>query len=141
MAIDLYATAQGMAAAAAAVSGLRTAAIYDGEAINPPFFVANTDGEFTYDIAFRSSLTTSSLNEFVFNAGVYVSFGAGNGKSLYGLLVPDGAGSIPAALAADQTFGGTCKTSNVEQATGIGRVYTLGGIDYLGAVLQVRVWG
>jgi hypothetical protein len=141
MALDLFAVADAMATAVKAVPGVRTAAMYDGEAINPPFFVANTDGEFTYDMTFRTTPSVSSLTEMVFNCGIYVSFGAGNGKVLYGFLSPDGPTSIPNAIGLDQTLGGTCKALNVETATGIGRVYTLGGIDYLGAVLQVRVWG
>jgi len=39
------------------------------------------------------------------------------------------------------TLGGTARTLRVERARGVGRLYEVGGVDYLGAQFDVRVWG
>lgn len=132
--MDAYAIQAGMATAAKTVSGLRAFATLP-DAIEPPVF-APLELELSYDQAF------GGLTETVFTCQVFTSRGDTDTgrKLLIGYVAESGATSIKAALEADRTLGGVAKTLIVERVRGAGRLYEVGGIDYLGAQFDVRVW-
>jgi hypothetical protein len=136
--MDLEAVQQGLADAASAVTGppkLRGFASLPG-AITPPVF-APTELELAYDQAFGGGLVT-----VMFTCGVFTSIGdtpAGR-SALMGYLDRDGTSSVKAALELDKTLGGVCKTLTTRRARGAYRLYEIGGVDYLGALLDVEVW-
>jgi len=132
--MDVEAIQQGLAAATSTVTGLRGYPNLPGS-INPPV-AAPYEFELTYHQAF------GGLSSAMFTVGVFASLGdtdAGR-KALVGYLAPSGTGSVPAAIEADKTLGGACKTLVVRRARGAYRLYEIGGTNYLGALLDVEVW-
>jgi len=134
--MDVQAIQQGLADAADTITGLRCFATLP-DSINPPTF-ATTEVEIDYDKAFGAG----SLTDHLFTCGIFTSRGdSPTGRAaLAGYLAPTGAGSVKAALEADRTLTGRAKTLRVERARGAYRLYTIAGIDYLGTMLDVRVW-
>lgn len=135
--MDVAAIQQGMATAVVNVTGLKQAFATLPDSIEPPTF-APTEVEIDYDQAFGAG----SLTQNLFTCGVFTSRGdSQTGRAaLAGFLAPTGSGSIKAALESDRTLGGVAKTLRVERARGAYRLYTIGGIDYLGCMIDVRVW-
>lgn len=136
--MDVQAIQAGLASAAGAITGLRTAPSLP-DAINPPLF-AVTELELDYNQTFAAG--GYGMVETLFSCGIYVSRGdSPTGRAaLSGYLAPSGALSIPAALQVDRTLGGAASTLIVERVRGAYRLYTIGSIDYLGATFDVRVW-
>lgn len=130
---------QGIADAASVITGLQTYAALP-DAIDPPT-LGVTELEWTFDGTF-SGAAGYGLVEASYTVGVFTSRGdSDNGrKLLVEYLAPTGSGSIKAALETDRTLAGACKTLIVERVRGAYRLYTIGGTDYLGALLDVRVW-
>jgi len=136
--MDIQAIQQGLAAAAATITGLRG---YPSliDAINPPAF-APVELELSYDRTFQAG--AYGMVETLFSCGLYVSRGDSDAgrAALVGYLAPTGPTSIKAALEANRSLGGTAKNLEVERVRGAYRLYTIGLTDYLGAVFDVRVW-
>lgn len=138
--MDIEAISEGLAAAAGTATDASGRAITGFAslpgAINPPVF-APTEFETQYHQSFAGG-----LNSLMFTCGVFTSKGdTPTGRvALLGFLAPTGSGSVPAALEADKTLGGTCKTLIVRRVRGAYRLYEIGGIEYLGALLDVEVW-
>jgi hypothetical protein len=134
--MDVQAIQQGLADAAATISGLNTAPSIP-DAITPPLF-APTELDFTYHRTFGPG----GMTEQLFSCGLFVSRGdsATGRAALAGFLTESGPMSILAALEADKTLGGVAGTLIVEGVRGAYRLYSIAGIDYLGATFAVRVW-
>lgn len=135
--MDIQAVEQGLANAADTIAGLRCFPSLP-DAIEPPAFGV-AEVEIVYNRTFGS---TGGLSEVLFTCGVITSRGntdAGR-KALNGYLAETGAGSVKAALEADRTLAGVAKTLNVERARGAYRLYEFAGVQYLGAMYDVRVW-
>jgi hypothetical protein len=132
--MDVDAIQQGLATAASTITGLRGYASLP-EAINPPV-AAVTEFEMQYHQAF------GGLVEAMFTFGVFVSRAdqPSGRAALTGYLAPSGAGSLPAAIEADKTLGGVCKTLVVRRVRGAYRLYEIAGVEYLGALIDVEVW-
>lgn len=135
--MDIQAIQQGLATAAATITGLNAYPSLP-EAINPPTF-APIEVEGTYHRTFSAS----NLTEMLFTCGIYTSRGnsATGRAALVGYLAPSGSSSILAALESDKTLGGVAKTLVVERVRGAYRLYEIAGVNYLGANFDVRVWG
>jgi hypothetical protein len=135
--MDVQAIQAGLATAAATITGLASAPTVPDSLNSLPIF-APAELEMNYDKAFGGALT-----EAVFTCALFTSRGdAESGRvALAGLMAPAGAGSIKAAIESDRTLGGAAKTLRVESVRGAYRLYTVAGVDYLGAMFQVRVWG
>lgn len=106
------------------------------DSIAPPVFGC-IEVEINYDQTFGHGLDVG-----LFSCGVYTSRGdtqTGRDK-LADFTARSGAASIKAAIETDKTLGSRCKTLHVERVRGAYRLYTIGGIDYLGAVFETRVW-
>lgn len=136
--MDPTAVQQGIATATSVITGLQTFAALP-DAIDPPT-LGTTEVEWTFDNTFRGS--GYGLVEAAYVVGVFVSRGdSDKGRSLLvDYLAPSGSSSIKAAIETDLTLGGACKTLIVERVRGAYRLYTVGGTDYLGALIDVRVW-
>lgn len=136
--MDIQSIQQGLANAAATIVGLQSAASLT-DSITPPFF-----SPVEVDVEYNKTFAAGSYGmvETLFSCGLYVSRGdsAAGRAALVGYLNPSGASSLPAALQSDRTLSGACRTLIVERVRGAYRLYTIGGIDYLGAVFDVRVW-
>jgi len=132
--MDVQAIEQGLANAAAAITGLRCFPTLP-DSINPPTF-APVDLGIEYHQAFRG------LTNQLFTCGAYVSAGYTDAGRvlLAGYMAESGSSSIPAALEANKTLGGVCGDIIVERVRGAYRLYTVGGSDYMGAMFDVRVW-
>jgi hypothetical protein len=126
---------QGLADAAATVTGLRTHPALP-DTINPPTF-APADLAIDYDLTMAHSLDMT-----LYTCGLYVSRGDSDvgRKAMLPYLQQAGDKSIKAAIEADRTLGGTCKTLIVERVRGAYALYPIGGTDYLGALFDVRIW-
>lgn len=138
--MDIAAIQQGLATAAATITGLNTfPALPESLNATPAFAVVEFD--LSYDQTFAGG--QYGMVETLFSCGVYTSRGGdaqADRSALVAFLNPSGASSIKAALEADRTLGGACRTLIVERVRGAYRLYTIGGTDYLGAVFDVRVW-
>jgi hypothetical protein len=133
--VDVEAIQQGLANAADTITGLRCFPALPGT-INPPTF-APVEFELAYHGTFSA---TRGLTEITFTCGVYASDSDQGRKQLLPFLAETGAGSVPAALEADKTLGGAAKTLVVQRVRGAYRLYEVGGTDYLGAMIDVKVW-
>jgi hypothetical protein len=134
--VDIDAVQRGLAAAAATIAGL-TALPTLPDAIDPPTF-ATVEIEVDYHLTFGNGLGGT-----LFTCGIFTSRGdteAGR-AALAGYISPTGTNSLRAAIEADKKLGGACKQLVAERARGAGRLYTIAGVDYLGAMIDVRVWG
>lgn len=133
--MDLRAIQQGLSNAADTITGLRCYPTLP-DSINPPTFAP-----VEFDLAYHQTFSPSrGMTELTFTCGVYVPDDDAGRKLLVGYLAETGATSIPAAIEADKTLSGVCKTLLVERVRGAGRVYTIGGNPYLGATIDVKVW-
>jgi len=137
--MDVQAIQQGLATAVTNVTGIEQALPSLTDAINPPTF-AVTEFEMTYNQTFKGS--GIGMVETLFSCGIYTSHGNSEAGrvALVGFLAPSGSGSLKAAIETDRTLGGACATLLVERVRGAYRLYTISSIDYLGAILDVRVW-
>lgn len=138
--MDPNAIAQGLATAASTIGGGLLTAPAITDSIDAPYF-APTEISFDYDQTFRGG-ASAGLTECLYVCGIFTSRGDTDaGRALLqGYLAPDGASSLKAAIEADRTLGGAAKALIVERVRGAYRLYTIAGIDYLGAMLDVRVW-
>ena len=136
--MDVQAIGQGLATAASTVSGI-TGLPSVPDAISALPLFAPAELEITYDQAFGAG----ALTVIVYTCALFVSRGDTNSArvALTGFLAPTGSGSIKAALESDRTLAGVAKTLRVESVRGAYRLYQVAGIDYLGAMINVRVWG
>lgn len=124
-----------LAGAADAITGLRGYPSLPGS-INPPAF-APVEVEMEYHQTFSS---TGGLTVATYTCGVYAPDSDEGRKLLLPFLAPSGATSVLAALEADKTLGGACKTLVVQRVRGLYRLYEVGGTDYIGAMIDVKVW-
>jgi hypothetical protein len=124
---------QGLANAALTIDGL-SAYPHVPDAVSGPTFGIN-DWTINYDQVFGHGLQLST-----YSCGVFVERGDPSQLvTLAQFLDEDGDVSIKAAIEADLTLGGACKTLSVVSLTA-GRDYTIGGTDYPGAMFTVQVW-
>jgi hypothetical protein len=137
--LDPQAIQQALANAVKTLDGLKQALPTLLDSINPPTF-AVVEYEIDYNQTF--GVGSGALSAPLFSAGIFTSRGdTPTGQALLArYLAVDGNTSIKWALELDRTLGGACKTLIVERVRGAGRLYTIGGADYLGATLDVRVW-
>lgn len=136
--MDVAGIRQGIANAAATIPGLRGIP-YLQDSIEPPAFVS---GEVTLDFDKTFRRGVAGLVEGLFLGRLYVSRTSDRSgqEKLDGYLLPTGDLSVMAAIEADRTLGGTCKTLHVERVHGYG-IYDVGGQSLLGAQFDIRVWG
>ena len=134
MTADIQAIQQGLADAAASITGLRCFPSLP-DAINPPTFAP-------VSLTIDYNQTFSDLMAIQLECGLYVSTGdtLTGRKALAGYLAPAGTGSLPAALETDRTLSGACRTMDVVRVRGAYSLYSIGGAEYLGAVFEVSVW-
>lgn len=132
--VDFYTVQAALATAAGAVTGLRTYPTMP-DAINPPVF-APAEVDIDYHQAF------GGLIQLQLTCMLFVSRGdtAAGRKLLLSYTPQSGAASIMAAIEADKTLGGACGTLIVDRARGVGALYAVAGVEYLGARFDVRVW-
>ena len=137
--MDPQAIQQGLANAVKTLDGINQALPSLPDSINPPTF-AGVEYEIDYNQTF--GIGAGALSQPLFSAGIFTSRGdTPQGQALLArYLAVDGPTSIKWALELDRTLGGVCKTLIVERVRGAGRLYTIGGADYLGATFDVRVW-
>lgn len=130
--MDIELIHQRLADAADTIPGLRCHPSLPGS-INPPTF-APVEFEMEYHQTF------GGLAVLMFTCGVYSTDSDQGRKILLSFLAPSGAKSIPAALEADKTLGGACSALVVQRHRGAYRLYTVGDNDYIGAMIDVKVW-
>jgi hypothetical protein len=120
----------------AAISGLRT---YDvvPDSMSVPAAVVGIPTEIDYDYTLNRS-----NDQAVFPVRVFIGKASDRNaqKLLDVYLDSTGSQSIKTVIENDSSLGGAANTVMVERASGIG-VYTIAGVDYLGAEFSVRVWG
>lgn len=133
--MDIEAIQQGMANAAGTIAGLRCFPALPGS-INPPTF-APVEFELSYHGTFSPA---RGLTEIMFTCGVYAPDSDAGRKLLLPFIAEAGASSIPAALEADKTLGGVARTLIVQRVRGAYRLYEIGAVSYLGAMIDVKVW-
>ncbi|HET6504615.1 MAG TPA: hypothetical protein VFG87_28030 [Amycolatopsis sp.] len=133
--MDVKAIRQGLATAAGTITTLRCYRTLPG-AINPPAF-APVELEMAYHNTFSNA---RGLTDVTFTCGVYVPDTDQGSDLLDGFMAETGAGSVAAALEADKTLGGVAKTLIVQKVRGVGRLYDVGDTQYLGGMIDVRVW-
>lgn len=132
--MDIQAVKAGLATAAGTVAGLNTHPDLPGAISTPEFAPVE------YENTYHQTFGVGGLQKLMVTCGIYVPDSPEGHKLLTGFIAPTGAGSVPAALEADKTLGGAAKTLIVRKARGIGRLYTIGSSDYLGAMLDVEVY-
>ena len=137
--MDVQAVQQGLANAVKGLPGLKQALASLPDAIDPPTF-ACTEVEVDYNQTF--GVGAGALSMPLFSCGLFTSRGDSDAgrRLLNGYLAVDGSSSVKFAIETDRTLGGACKNLIVERVRGAYRLYTIGGIDYLGATFDVRVW-
>lgn len=135
--MDLALVRKNMATAVGAISGIQALPSLVGAIVAPAWI----SGE-PQEILYHQTFSASALNGIVLVGRIYASRAddlAGQAL-LDGYLAPTGVTSIPAAIEADKTLAGACKTLIVERAHSYG-MWTVGGVDYYGAHLDIRIWG
>jgi hypothetical protein len=133
--MDVELIQQALSDAADTITGLRCYPALPGN-IAPPTF-APVEFEMAYHGTFSAS---RGLTEMTFTCGVFAPDSDQGRKLLVGFLAETGSGSVPAALESDKTLGGKAKTLVVQRVRGAYRLYNVGGTDYLGAMIDVKVW-
>lgn len=110
-------------------------------AITPPTF-APVEFALDYNQTFQGGTTAAGMVAVVITCGVFTSIGdTDRGRAaLLGYLAPNGSSSIKAALEADRSLGGVTKTLLVARVHGAYRIYDIGADQYLGAMVDVKVW-
>jgi hypothetical protein len=134
---DIAAIRAGMANAVKAIAGMQTWPNIPGSIVAPAF--ASGEVEIDYDKTFRGG--AAGLAELVVKGRLYAGTAdtpAGQ-AALDSYLAPSGLLSVKAAIEADLTLGGTCKTLRVERVHSYA-IYNVGGTEYYGAQFEVRVW-
>jgi hypothetical protein len=104
-------------------------------AINPPV-LAPVEFSMDYHQTFGAN---GGLMAATFSLGLFTSLGdtdAGR-KMMNAFLNPS---AILTSLETDKTLGGASKTLVVNKVHGAYRLYTIGGAEYLGAMIDVKVW-
>jgi len=128
-----------LAAAVRPVSGIEQSFWYMPGSINPPTFAV-----VEYDKSFNVTFgRTAGLKGLQITCMLWTSAGVTDaGQQVLDDYLDDGAGTVIAAIQADQTLGGTCGSSVVDSITGAGRLYAVGDVDelFLGAQINLRVW-
>jgi len=125
------------AAVGSAMSDVQTFGVVP-DRIEAPAFSAG-EVEIDYDKTFGPGGT--GLQELVCKGRIYASRAdvtAGQ-ANLDAYLARTGSRSVKAAVEADRTLGGVCRTLRVERVHGYGR-YEVGGVDYYGAQFDIRIW-
>lgn len=120
----------------ATISGLRCYEVVP-DSMSVPAAIVGVPNEIIFD----STLMRSNDNA-VFPIRVLVGKASDRNaqKLLDVYLASTGASSVKTVLESDSSLGGAANTIKVDRASGIG-VYTVAGVDYLGAEFSVRVWG
>lgn len=137
--MNIVAIQEALAAAVAGVTGIRQSFPRIPDDINPATFVAG-EYDLNWHLTFGSS---GGLKTIPFTCLLLTSKGdTDQGRKDLATYLSDGSASVSvfAAIEADKTLGGACRTLIVEGATGVGRQYEIAGVPYLGAEIQVRVW-
>lgn len=136
--MDVEGIHQGLANAASTITGLIGLPAISG-ALPPSsggvFAVVEVEG--AYHKTFGA---TGGLSAPVHTCGLYCADTDEGRKLLNGYLAETGATSVRAAIEADRTLGGKCKTLIVMRFRGAYRVYEVADTPYLGAMLDVGVW-
>lgn len=133
--MDIAAIRAGLATAVGTIPGVQVLPIVPDQ-VEPPAFSA---GE--VEIDYNQTFSTGGLTVLLCKGRLYSSRAdntAGQ-TNLDAYLAPTGALSIKAAIEADKTLGGVCRTLRVERLHGYG-MYQVGGVDYYGAQFDVRIW-
>lgn len=107
------------------------------DAIEPPVFAVAE-----YELEYHGTFQNRGMLTGVFTCGLFVANDKDRGRQmLSGWLNPESSSSVPKALEVDKTLGGTCLQLVVLRVRGAYRLYEVGGTDYLGAMIDVKVWG
>lgn len=132
---DVDLVCQRLADAAKAVKGLR-ASPFPEDAVEPPLFAVVGPESIDYVTMVRA------VSAVTFVGMVYTSRGSTRAgwKALRSYQATSGPTSLRAALEADQTLGGACSTMQVAGWAEPGQ-YEVAGVAYLGARLNIQVWG
>ncbi len=140
--MDIQAVQVGLANAADNITGVRSYPTLP-DAITPSstgVVFAVTEFALDYNQTMRGN-SSIGMVETLFSCGVYAMRSDDAGRAnLVNFLAPAGALSVKAALEADRTLGGACTTLIVERVRGAYRLYNIGSTEFLGAVIDVRVW-
>lgn len=133
--MDVTAIRTNIATAVGAISGIQTWPFLPDQLLAPAF--AAGEVEITYNRTF----SVGGLTELLVKGRLYA--GRSDPKtgqnSLDSYLAPTGALSIKAAIEADKTLAGACRTLLVERVHAYGQ-YMVGADEYYGAQFDVRVW-
>lgn len=127
---------EGLRARLATIAGLRTFAEIP-ESIPVPCAIVGVPSEVLFD-----STLARTNDQATFPVRVMVARANDRSaqKALDVYLQSTGASSIKTVIEAESSLGGAANTLKVDRVSGIG-VYTIAGVDYLGAEFSVRVWG
>lgn len=140
--MDIQATQVGLATAAGTVTGVRAYPTLP-DAVTPAstgIVFAPIEFALDYNQTMRGN-SSFGMVETLFSCGIYSMRSDDAGRAnLVKFLAPSGALSVKAAIEADRTLGGASATLIVERVRGAYRLYPIGGTDFLGAVIDVRVW-
>jgi len=127
---------EGLRARLATIAGLRTFAEIP-ESIPVPCAIVGTPSEILFDATLAR---TNDQATFPVRIMVARANDRSSQKALDVYLQSTGASSVKAVIEAESSLGGAANTVKVDRVSGIG-VYTISGVDYLGAEFSVRVWG
>lgn len=135
--MDIAAIRLGLATAVGTIAGVQTQQVVP-DSITPP---AWSSGEVEIDFNRTFGAGGTGLHEILCKGRLYVSRAdATAGQiNLDAYLAVTGAKSVKAAIEADLTLGGVCRTLRVERMHGYGQ-YTVGADEYLGAQFDIRIW-
>ena len=127
---------EGLRARLATIAGLRTFAEIP-ESIPVPCAIVGVPSEILFD-----STLARTNDQATFPVRILVARANDRSaqKSLDVYLQSAGASSVKTVIEAESSLGGAANTVKVDRVSGIG-VYTIAGVDYLGAEFSVRVWG
>lgn len=135
--MDITAIRNGLASAVEGVSGIEQSFPRMPDEINPSTFVV-AEYDLSRHLTFGS---TGGLKLVPFNCLLLTSRGdTDTGRKALDDFLSDGANSVFAAIEADLTLDGACKQLVADGASGVGRLYEIAGVSYLGAEITVRVW-
>lgn len=127
---------EGLRARLATIAGLRTFAEIP-ESIPVPCAIVGIPSEIQFDATLAR---TNDQATFPVRIMVARANDRSAQKNLDVYLQSTGASSVKTVIEAESTLGGAANTVKVDRVSGIG-VYTIAGVDYLGAEFSVRVWG
>jgi hypothetical protein len=127
---------EGLRARLATIAGLRTFAEIP-ESIPVPCAIVGVPSEVLFD-----STLARTNDQATFPVRIMVARANDRSaqKALDVYLQSTGASSVKTVIEAESSLGGAANTVKVDRVSGIG-VYTIAGVDYLGAEFSVRVWG